>query len=72
MLAIDQTYCNNPSSRSLGSVTLGSGRDTSQAPFPSFPEGNLQHSLLSTAAMVVHEITSCTKGAVGMKNVDAA
>lgn len=66
MLAVDQRYCSNPSPRS---VSLRSGRDTSQAPFPSFSEGSLQ---LSMAAMVMHEITSCTKGAVGMKNVDAA
>jgi len=45
---------------------------TSQAPFPSSPEGRFQSSLLCMAAVVMHEITSCTKGAVGMKNVDAA
>lgn len=40
-------------------VSLRSGRDDSQASFPSSPESKLQHSLLCSAAAVMHEITSC-------------
>lgn len=40
-------------------MSLRLGRDPSQEPFPSSPEGRLQHSLLCSVAAVMHEIMSC-------------
>lgn len=57
---------------SLGSVRPGSGRDFSVPPYFLVHEDKLQCSLLCTAALVMHDIMSCTKGYVGMKNVGAA